>query len=72
MEGTTPNIITAILEVFSSIGQWFVEFLPEVLAVFWSPTTGLTIIGALAVMALAISVFLLVLNIIQNFMNLRS
>lgn len=66
------NIIKDILEVFTSIGEWFASIFQVLIPMFWVPETGLTFLGFLAVAALAISVILLILNIIQNFLHFRS
>lgn len=66
------SVITAITSVFTSIGEWFVEFIPSLISMFYSPTEGLTFIGTLAVCGLAISVFFLVIGLIQNFLHFRS
>lgn len=65
------TIVTAITEVFSAIGEWIIEALQSALTLFWG-SEGLTILGTLAVMALAVSVFLLLIGIIQNFLHFRS
>lgn len=64
------TIITAITGVFSSIGSWFVEFLPTISALFYAEGA-LTFIGTLSVCGLAVSIFLLVVNMISNFLNFR-
>lgn len=69
-------IVTAVTGVFSAIGDWFVNFIPTLLALFWTPAaegTGgqLTILGVLAICGLAISVFFLVMGLIQNFLHFR-
>lgn len=66
------NVIQDILEVFTSVGEWFASIFQVLIPMFWLPETGLTFLGFLAVSALAISVILLILNIIQNFLHFRS
>lgn len=63
-------IITAILAVFSAIAEWFVDIMPTVLSIFWAEGS-LTILGALAVCGLAISVIFLVMGVIQKFLHFR-
>lgn len=63
-------IIDAILAVFSAIASWFAEVIPVVLSVFWADGA-LTILGALAVAGLAISVIFLIMGVIQNFLHFR-
>ena len=70
------TVLDAILDVFDSLGQWFVNFVPTLFALFWNAgngeTTGsLTFLGVLAVAGLAISVVFLVVGLIQNFLHFR-
>lgn len=70
------DVITAITNVFEAIGAWFVEFIPTLIQLFYTApaegvTGGLTFLGVLAVISLAISVFFLVMGIIQNFLHFR-
>lgn len=68
-------IITALTSVFSAVFDWIVEAIPDVIAVFWTTGTGgtgeLTFLGVLALIALAVSIFFLLLGLIQNFLHLR-
>lgn len=63
-------IITAILAVFTAIATWFGDVMPVVLSVFWADGS-LTILGALAVAGLAVSVIFLIMGVIQNFLHFR-
>lgn len=63
-------IITAILAIFEAIAEWFVTIVPTVLSIFWAEGA-LTILGALAVCGLAISVIFLVMGVIQKFLHFR-
>lgn len=64
------TIITAITAVFTAVGTWFASIIPDMLALFFAEGE-LTILGALAVAALAIAVILLVLNWILDFFHFR-
>lgn len=66
------SIISSVTTVFSDIASWFVEFIPTIIGLFYVDGTGLTFLGVLAVMSLAISIFFLVMGLIQNFLNFRS
>lgn len=70
------DVITAITSVFKAIGDWFVEFIPTLISLFYtapgeSTPGGLTFLGVLAVCGLAISVFFLIMGLIQNFLHFR-
>lgn len=64
------DVITSILNVFNSIADWFAEIMPTILAIFYAEGN-LTILGALAVVGLAISVIFLIMGVIQNFLHFR-
>lgn len=71
MEGTTTAaIVGALTAVFDAVMTWMTGAITSVIAVFWTGTS-LTFLGVLAVVALAISVFFLLLGLIQNFLHLR-
>lgn len=65
------TILTAILEVFSSIGTWIVETIAELMPMFYVAETGLTLLGILAVCGLGMSVIFLLIGIIQSFLRFR-
>ena len=70
------GILTAILAVFTDIGDWIVTSIPKMLALFWTPGAGetpgsLTLLGVLAVAGLAISVVFLLIGFIQKFLHFR-
>ncbi len=69
-EGGT-SIITAVTDVFTQLGDWIVKTLPSITNVFYDSATGLTFLGTLAVCGLAISVFFLLMGLIQNFLHFR-
>lgn len=64
-------VITAITGVFTAISNWIVETIPNIVAVFYNSTDGLTFLGTLSVIALGISVFFLLMGLIQNFLHFR-
>ncbi len=65
------TVVGAITDIFSAIGTWIAETLPTITKVFYDPASGLTFLGVLAVCGLAVSVFLLLMNIVQNFLHFR-
>lgn len=65
------TILTAILEVFSSIGTWIVETIADLMPMFYVAETGLTLLGILAVCGLGMSVIFLLIGIIQSFLRFR-
>lgn len=67
-----PDYVQPVTEVFDGLGVWLITGLNNVIALFWVADTGtLTLLGVLAVAALAVSVFFLLMSIIQNFLHFR-
>lgn len=64
------DVINSILNVFNSIADWFAQIMPTILKIFYAEGN-LTILGALAVVGLAISVIFLIMGVIQNFLHFR-
>lgn len=70
------EIISAITGVFGAVSDWLVKFIPTLISLFWTPAAGetpgsLTFLGILAIISLAISIFFLVMGLIQNFLHFR-
>lgn len=65
------SIVTAITGVFTAMATWIADTIPSIVAVFYDSTNGLTFLGVLAVCALGISVFFLLMGLIQNFLHFR-
>ena len=70
MEGSM-SILTAILAVFTAIGEWIGTAVTYILPMFYVAGTGLTFLGVLAVAGLAFSVIFLIIGLIQNFLHFR-
>lgn len=66
----TSAVITAMTAVFSAIFEWILGAITTVLAIFWTGEQ-LTFLGVLALVALGISIFFLLVGLIQNFLHLR-
>lgn len=65
------DILTAVLAVFTAIGEWIADAITALLPIFYNAETGLTLMGVLAVAGLAFSVIFLVMRIIENFLHFR-
>jgi hypothetical protein len=63
------NILDSILDVFSSVGTWISEAITNLMPMFYSAESGLTIVGVLAVAGLAFSIVFLLLNVITGFLR---
>ena len=66
--GTTGSILTAILAVFTSVGEWIVSTVTSLLPMFYAEGS-LTFLGVLAVAGLAFSVAFLLIGLIQRFLH---
>ena len=67
-------IVSAMTEVFIEVFTWLTEAIQAVLSVFYTTTENggeLTVLGVLAIIALAISMFFLIVGLSQNFLHLR-
>lgn len=65
------TILSSILAVFLSVGEWIGDAVTALTPMFWVAETGLTFLGTLAVAGLAFSVAFLIIGIIQNFLHFR-
>lgn len=68
------DVLNVILEVFTSVSEWFSTAFTNVIPIFYTAGTdgasgSLTFIGVLAVAGLAISVVFLLIGIIQRFLH---
>lgn len=67
------EIITAITDVFSAIGEWLVSAVNDLIPMFWNATdNSLTLLGILALMGLGLSVIFLLIGIIQRFLKFQA
>lgn len=65
------SIISGMTAVFTAIFEWIQGALMSVLQVFYVAETGFTFLGVLALVALGISIFFLLVGVISNFLHLR-
>lgn len=70
-ETANSGILTSILAIFTSIASWFSTAVTNVMPMFYTPESGLTLIGVLAVASLAFSVAFLVIGIIRSWIRFR-
>lgn len=66
------NVLSAILEVFSGVGEWIVTSVNDLTPMFYSTESGLTFMGVLGVAGLAFSVIFLLIGVIQGFLHFRA
>lgn len=67
------TVLSAILAVFTEIGEWIPTAITNMIPIFWTAGESgggtLTFMGVLAVAGLAFSVVFLVIGIIQRFLH---
>lgn len=63
------EILTAILAVFASVGDWITGAVVDIMPMFYAAEGGLTFLGVLGVAGLAFSVIFLLIGIIQRFLH---
>lgn len=68
----TVGIVEAILAVCTAVGDWIVTAFTALSPLFYVAGTGLTFLGTLCVMGLAIGIIFLIIGVIQNFLRMRS
>lgn len=65
------SVVTAVLAVFTSILQWFVDSIEVAIGIFWVAETGLTFLGVLSVVGLGIAVILMLFAMIRSYLKNR-
>ncbi len=68
-QASTNSILSAILAVFASVGEWIVSTFDTLIPLFYKDESGLTFLGVLAVAGLAFSVAFLLINLIKSWMR---
>lgn len=64
-------VITSITSVFSAIMEWMATAIADLTPIFYVAETGMTFIGTLTIIGLAISIFFLLIGVISSFLHLR-
>ena len=65
------EVFTAISKVFDGVITWIISAINQAVPLFYDAEKGLTFLGVLSVVGLSISVFFLLIGLIQNFLHLR-
>lgn len=65
-------MIEAITNVFTGMGDWIAEYMPTIMSLFYdTEANSVTFLGILALCGLAISIFFLLMGVVQNFLHFR-
>lgn len=65
-------MIEAITNVFTGMGDWIAQYMPTIMSIFYNTETNtVTFLGILALCGLAISIFFLLMGVVQNFLHFR-
>ena len=65
------TVVTSILAVFTAITEWFTSTLADVGVLFYTAESGLTFIGTISVIGVAIGVTLMVIAMIRSLLRLQ-
>ncbi|MBQ8302019.1 MAG: hypothetical protein IJX97_00530 [Clostridia bacterium] len=65
------TVVSSILEVFSALVAWFTETIGDVGAIFYVAETGLTFVGTITIIGVAIAVTLMVIAMIRSLLRLQ-
>ena len=65
------SIISGMTDVFTAIFEWLSTAVLSIVDIFYVAGTGFTFLGVLAIIALGISIFFLLVGVISNFLHLR-
>lgn len=65
------NVLSRVLEVFSQMSEWLGTAVVDILPMFYTAESGLTIIGVMTVAGLSLSVTFLIIGVISNFLHFR-
>ncbi len=65
------NVLQSVTAVFTEMAEWVSTTIPTITTIFYTAESGLTILGVLAVAGLSMSVFFLLVGVVQNFLNFR-
>lgn len=68
----TSSLVQAVTDVWTAIATWLLTYIPQVFELFYSPETGLTLLGILAIAYTGIALVFLVIGLITNFFRLRT
>lgn len=64
-------IVDSILGVFTDVGEWISSAVGSFMPMFYTAEDGLTFMGILTVMGLAVSVAFLCIGILQRFLKFK-
>lgn len=65
-------MIEAITNVFTGMGNWIAEYIPTIMSIFYNTeTNSVTFLGILALGGLSVSIFFLLMGVVQNFLHFR-
>lgn len=62
------NVLTAVFDVFTAVGDWFATAVESLIPMFYA-NGELTFIGVMSVAGLGVSIILLILNLIGDYLR---
>lgn len=67
---TSVSVLDYVLEVFTSIGNWFSGAVNSLIPMFYDEN-GLTFLGVLSVASLGVAIILMIVRVIGDFLGFR-
>ena len=65
------SVVSSILAVFTALVEWFTTTIGDVGAIFYVADTGLTFVGTITVIGVAIAVTTMVIAMIRSLLRLQ-
>lgn len=65
------TVIEKILEVWTLLVNWFTDSIGSITEVFYSPETGLTFLGGLTILSIALGVATMIVATVKSYLQMR-
>lgn len=66
------TVIEAILDVWTMLVEWFTTSIGSITNVFYSPESGLTFIGGLTILSIALGVATMIVATVRSYLQMRA
>jgi hypothetical protein len=64
------TIVESFVGIWSAIMSFFVDLFPDISALFYTPDTGLTFVGVLAVVSAGVGLIALIFGWVRSFLSM--
>lgn len=66
------TVIEKILEVWTLLVNWFTDSIGSITEVFYSPETGLTFLGGLTILSIALGVATMIVATVRSYLQMKA